>query len=231
MNQFNGFNSDIYNFFKELSENNSKEWFDLHRPFYEKEIKTMSKSFIESMKELFYASKLDYVADPKFNLFRINRDIRFSPNKKPYKTNLGIFFPHRIDVNDFKKTASGVYIHFGINECFIATGMFNPQAPLLKLIRKKIANNWYDFEHILNNAKFKEYFPFEHDKDNVAKKVMGYNSDNPAYEYLKKKTFTYHKNYDNSIFYSDELIQLVLKSAESSQDFSIFLNDVLLELE
>lgn len=230
MVEFNGFNPDIHKFFDELSRNNSKEWFDINRPFYEKEIKNASKNFIETMKILFQSSKLDYVADPKVNLFRINRDIRFSQNKDPYKTNMGIFFPHRIDVKDFKKVSSGVYIHFGLDECFVATGMHNPEPALLKLLRKKISDNWYDFESIINNSDFKNEFPKIFDENNVLKKVIGYTPDNPAYEYLKRKSFTYYKDIKNEVFYSHDLIDVTLKSAKSSQEFSIFLNDVLLDL-
>ncbi len=230
MIDFDGFNKEIYNFFGELSKNNSKEWFDNNRKFYEKEIKNASKNFIESMKVIFQSSNLDYVADPKVNLFRINRDIRFSQNKDPYKTNMGIFFPHRIDVPNSKKMASGIYLHFGLDECFIATGMHSPEPALLKLLRKKISDNWYDFESIINDEVFKNDFPKIYDEQNVLKKVTGYTDDNPAYQYLKRKSFTYFKDLKNDTFYSHELMDVALKSAKSSQEFSIFLNDVLLEL-
>ncbi len=230
MQEFNGFNKDIYKFFSDLLVNNNKVWFDTNREFYEKNIKNTSKIFIESMKEAFHLAKLDYIADPKFNLFRINRDIRFSQNKNPYKTNLGIFFPHNINVNDIKKIASGVYIHYGIDECFVATGMHNPSPQLLKLIRKKISDNWYDFESIIENKEFKDSFPKIDNQDKLSKKVVGYSTDNPAYEFLKKKTFVYYKTLPHNIFYSKEIIDITLKSARSSREFSIFLNDVLLDL-
>lgn len=230
MDKFSGFNRRIFDFFVDLSKNNSKVWFDDNRNFYETEIKNRSKEFIESMHILFQDSKLDYIADPKVNIFRINRDIRFSADKSPYKTNLGIFFPHRIEVENIKKVASGVYIHFDAEECFVATGMHNPDAKLMKLIRKKIYENWYDFETIITNKKFKSLFPEVYDESNVNKKVLGYDENHPSYNYLKRKSWTYYKTISQEVFYSDELCKLTLEYAKVSREFSIFLNEVLLEL-
>src|SRR3989339_1502338 len=92
--QFNGFNPNIYKFFNNLEKNNNKEWFDKNRDFYINEIREPLKLFSSAMSEYFEAKKLDFGCDPKKSVFRINRDIRFSANKDPYKTNMGVIFQY-----------------------------------------------------------------------------------------------------------------------------------------
>lgn len=227
---FSGYSKDIFNFFAELSKNNNKEWFDNNRNFYDSEIKNKSKELINELSAEFKKLNQPYLADTKISLFRINRDIRFSQDKSPYKTYFGIIIPRNINVKDIKKVASGVYIHFSLEECFIATGMHNPEPNLLKLLRNKIYYNWDEYYNIINHPNFKNYFPNEYEPDNKLKKLQGFSVTHPAYEYIKKKSFTYYNDINNDIFYSKNLIDYILKSAIASDEFSIFLNDTLLEI-
>jgi len=227
---FSGYSRDIYKFFADLSKNNNKEWFDNNRNFYDNEIKNKSKELINDLSAEFKKLNVPYLADSKISLFRINRDIRFSQDKSPYKTYFGIIIPRNINVKDIKKIASGVYIHFSLDECFIATGMHNPESNLLKLLRNKIYYNWDEYYNIINHPNFKNYFPIEYEPDNKLKKVQGFSPTHPAYEYIKKKSFTYYNDINNDVFYSKNLIDIIIKSAIASDEFSIFLNDTLLEI-
>jgi len=182
------------------------------------------------MNELFSQTNLPYIADNKTSLFRINRDIRFSTNKEPYKTNIGVFFPLKVNVDNIKKLASGVYMHYQPNACMAATGMHNPEPALLKLLRKKISENWYDFESLIEDKLFNEQFPKLWTDGNDLKVVRGYRESDPAFKFLKKKDITYYCDIQQEVFYTEELVSVTLKKAIASRDFSIFLNDILLEL-
>jgi uncharacterized protein (TIGR02453 family) len=91
---FRGFSKETIKFFKDLKKNNTKKWFEAHKQDYETFVMQPSKAFVIAMGDKLRTHVPDIVAVPKINksLFRINRDTRFSPDKSPYKTNMGIFF-------------------------------------------------------------------------------------------------------------------------------------------
>ena len=91
---FNGFSQETAGFFEQLRENNNKEWFEEHRQVYEREVLERAKSFVEAMGERLRELRPEINAIPAVNksLFRLNRDTRFSKDKTPYKTHMGIWF-------------------------------------------------------------------------------------------------------------------------------------------
>jgi uncharacterized protein (TIGR02453 family) len=92
--EFRGFSKQTLKFFTDLKKNNTKKWFETHRKDYESYVMQPSKAFVMAMGNKLRTQVPNIVAVPKINksLFRINRDTRFSPDKSPYKTNMGIFF-------------------------------------------------------------------------------------------------------------------------------------------
>ena len=226
--EFSGFNPKIYDFFNELKENNNKEWFDENRSFYEKEIKDNSKTFINSTAKRFNEEGLPFIADPKLSLFRINRDIRFSKDKSPYKTNLGFYFPFSENHAGVKKTDSiGLYFHYQIEECFVACGLHMPDNNMLKVIRKKLAEEWEDFRAIIENPDFKKGYPKQFNDQPPLKKVPGYPPDHPAAEWLKVKEYSLYDILKPDVFYNSELINIVVRYAKLCVDFLDFLNEPL----
>jgi uncharacterized protein (TIGR02453 family) len=211
-----------------LKENNNKEWFDNNRSFYEREIKDNSKSFINLVTKRFTEENLPFVADPKLSLFRINRDIRFSKDKSPYKTNLGLFFPYSENKAGVKKTDSiGLYFHYQTDECFVACGLHAPENFMLKIIRKKLAEEWDEFSAIIENPEFKKAFPKQfHDQPSL-KKIPGYPADHPAGEWLKLKEYSLYDIIKPEVFYSNDLINRIVNYAKISIDFLEFLNEPL----
>ena len=90
---FKGFTPEVRKFYQELEKNNNKEWFQANKARYEEFVREPAKELVYEMGLRFAKSGLPYYADPKKSLFRVNRDIRFSANKDPYKTNFGVLFP------------------------------------------------------------------------------------------------------------------------------------------
>jgi len=223
---FTQFNHAIAKFFKDLEKNNNKNWFDVNRSFYEKEIKEPLKQFVAVMADLFYANDMKYIADSKKSLFRINRDIRFSKNKDPYKTNLGIYFPYSLSqVVDSKPKSIGLYLHFEREQCFIAGGLHMPSPENLRSIRNKLLDDWEEFRKITTNKLFKKEFPEVLAGERLNSAPRGYPKGHPAEEYLLLKEYTVFCSIDDKEFFSPKLPELMVKKGKVLEPFVKFLID------
>lgn len=211
-------------FFTELSANNTKEWFDANRSRYESEIKDVSKAFVMHMSHVFAKAELSYVADLKVSMFRINRDIRFSANKNPYKTNMGFWFPYGSQSLSFaKRPLPGLYVHYSPEETFIATGLHMPDSADLKRLRAVLAADFELFEKLITDKKFKSAFPEEFSESRPLTRVQGYPNSHPAFKYLAKKDQTFYVKLKEKEFFSEKLPGIVLEKALASDGFNNFL--------
>ena len=135
--EFNGFSRKVIPFLKQIKNNNNKEWFLAHKSEYEELILNPCRAFVVEMGEHLQALEPTVNAVPKINgsLFRIYRDIRFSHNKTPIKTTIGIIFwqgkAKRLQSSHF-------YLHFSIDELFVAVGIRWFEKPLLDAYREYI---------------------------------------------------------------------------------------------
>jgi uncharacterized protein (TIGR02453 family) len=176
---------DTLTFLKELKHNNNKEWFDKNRLRYE-EIRKVYIHFIEELiLELskFHSPVASITA--KECIFRINRDIRFSKNKAPYKTNLASF----IAPGGKKSERPGFYFHIEPNgETYIGAGIYKPQPLILQAIRQEIDYNAKEFLSIVQNRAFQKELKqlFE---DRVRTVPKGYDKSNPMIEWLKYRSY------------------------------------------
>jgi len=112
-----------FTFLRQLARNNKREWFEANRPRYESEVRQPALRFIEAAGPHLRKISREIVADPRpqgGSLMRIYRDIRFSRDKSPYKTNLGISFGHR---KSRETAAPGYYVHVAPGMCFAGGGM------------------------------------------------------------------------------------------------------------
>ncbi len=139
MSSFEGFSQEMITFFEELKKNNKKEWFDAHRKDYERFVTEPARAFVLDMGEKLRAIAPGIQAVPKVNwsLFRINRDTRFSKDKSPYKTNLGIWF---WEGKRKRMECSGFYFHFGDGKLILGTGMYMFSPGHLKAYREAVVD-------------------------------------------------------------------------------------------
>jgi len=183
-------------FLQNLKSNNNKEWFDKNRNDYEQakiELKDLCTNIISEV------SKFDsglIGLEPKNCIFRINRDIRFSKDKSPYKTNMGAYFSKHGKNNG----VGGYYFHIEPGKSFIGGGVYGCMPDQLKSIRQEIDYNFNDFKRIISASAFKKMYPkLEGEKLKNAPK--GYDENNPAVDFLK------HKNlYVSNMFTDEELM-------------------------
>lgn len=172
-------------FLKAIKKNNNREWFEVNRSKYE-DAKADFEKFVESLLPLL-AKENSKLKDLKVKdcVFRIYRDVRFSKNKAPYKTNFGAYF-----VEGGKKSSkAGYYIQIEPGNSFLAGGCWMPEAPVLKAIRQEIDYNLKDFEKIVKGKAFKSRFG-ELSDARLKTTPKGYDADNPAIDYLRQTSFT-----------------------------------------
>jgi uncharacterized protein (TIGR02453 family) len=217
MVDFQGFTENILTFFKNLVQNNNREWFIENKAFYEQYVKNPSIELVNSLSIRFANEGLPYIADKSKSLFRLYRDTRFSNDKSPYKTNLGILFPlNSIHTKVQDVRTIGLYFHFDAKESFVAGGLHFTDTPTANLIRDRIAEEWKDLLSILENKEFKMNFPVLSQDNKLKKAPKGYPADHPAIEILKLKGFTvfgqlmheqcFHKEFEDTILEKAKII-------------------------
>ena len=173
-------------FLKGLHKNNNRKWFLANKVKYEA-AKNNFLAFVETT--LNEIQKFDNNLNEltaKQCVFRINRDVRFSKNKDPYKNNFGASFSKGAK----KINAAGYYFHLEPGNSFIGGGLWMPEAPDLQKIRQEIDYCFKEFSGIINNNKFANTFGSLSEEAKLTRPPKGYDIDNSAIEFLKLKSFT-----------------------------------------
>ncbi|ATL46390.1 TIGR02453 family protein [Chitinophaga caeni] len=210
-------------FLKDIKKNNNKPWFDSHKDAYIAAKEDFDNLVLQLIQGL---GKIDtdlgnLVA--KDCTFRIYKDVRFSKDKIPYKTNMGAYFS-----KGGKKSAyAGYYFQFepGGNS-FLAGGLWMPEAPVLKKVRQEIDYNFEEFQKIVGNKSFIKQFGTV-SGDALKNAPQGYSMDNPAIEYLKLKSFIASCQVPDTMLTQPTLARELLKTFAAMQSFVDFLNTAL----
>lgn len=210
-------------FLKDLKKNNNKPWFDAHRKDYEN-AKTNFAAFIQSVIDK-HGKKDNTINHLKAKdcMFRINRDVRFSKDKSPYKTNMGAY----INRGGKKSLFGGYYFHCEPGQSFVGGGLWMPMPPELSKVRQEIDYNFAEFKKIVSSKKFKSvYNDVSRDAEYVLTRVpKGYEADNPAAEYLKLKSVVAMTPVSDKDLTSSQLEKKVLQAFETLQPLLYFLNN------
>jgi len=210
-------------FLSGLKKNNNKTWFEKNKPLYIDIKNELTATAGEVIKEV---SKFDSSIsglDPKKTIFRIYRDVRFSKDKSPYKTNIGFW----MSKGGMKIPSAGYYVHLQPGECFLAGGIWMPEADVLNKIRQEIDYNFNDFKKIVESSAFKKRFGVLDTEEKLSRPPKGYDDDNPAIEYLKLKSFTVSTNISDSLVLGTGLTKEAIKIFKEMNPFIQFLNKAL----
>ncbi|WP_293873260.1 DUF2461 domain-containing protein [Flavobacterium sp.] len=212
-------------FLGDLVANNNTEWMHANKKRYENYKKDYHNYIASVLAEM---KPLDKKLEPleiKNCTFRINRDIRFSKDKLPYKTNIGVW----LSQNKNRKNAPGYYIHFEKGNSFIAGGCWCPEPNELKQIRKEIAFFYDDLKNIVADKKFKsEFGAISKDESNSLKKApKDFEPNHPAIEFLKLKSFTASIKLDDKLFLDTNFSKIVSQKLIALKPFNDFLTRAL----
>src|ERR1035437_5453073 len=191
-------------FLKKLKKNNNRDWFLKNKPVYEEAKKEFEIIIADTIIHSIKFDKKLVGLEAKKTLFRINRDVRFSKDKSPYKTNFGSF----INSGGKNSTLPGYYIHIEPGNSFIAGGCWMPMPDKLAAIRQEIDYHLNDFKHILSRKEFKKYFGGKlSDEEKLVNPPKGYDKENPAVEFLKFKHFVVLHKVDDKKLLSPKFSQ------------------------
>lgn len=213
------------NFLDDLAANNNRIWFEENRSRYEALVREPALEFISEMSPMLKTFAPHFRADPRKSggsLMRVFRDTRFSRDKTPYKTNIGIQFRHDggKDVH-----APGFYVHIAIKECFLGVGCWHPDPASLARIRDWIAcqpERWFS---VRDDAGFTSKWSLS--GDSLTRPPRGYPADHEAIKDLKRKDFIAVCPLSPEQVISEDLVELVGARFTTATPFIKFLGDAL----
>lgn len=182
-NGFDGFPPETLRFLRQLKRNNHREWFLAHKEVYERKVKAPMTDLVLALGCALEPMAPELIVDPKRAIYRIYRDLRFSPDQRPYKTHIAaIFVPRGVP----KKTGACLYFHIEPAEIVIAGGVYMPDSPTLRLLRRHIADHWRELEAITQRRDFRSLFG-ELQGESLMRPPAGYPADHPAVDLLRRK--------------------------------------------
>ena len=214
--------SSTLKFLKDLSKNNDRSWFESHRKQYD-DAKTDFEDFIQSVIDRHSKKDEDLKEQiAKQCIFRINRDIRFSKDKSPYKINMGASMSR----GGKKSTYAGYYFHLEPGKSFIGGGLWMPEPDKMKKVRQEIDYCFDEFKQITGSRKFKATYGELYTGEGIklSKVPQGFEKDNPAAEWLKLKSWLAMKNITDADLASKDLLKKTTEAFDTLQPMIKFLN-------
>jgi uncharacterized protein (TIGR02453 family) len=220
---FQAFEPPLLAFLGELEENNRREWFDRNKHRYESDVLQPALQFIAAMAPRIEKISTNFLALPQRtggSLMRIHRDVRFSSDKRPYKTNVGIQFRHVMgkDVH-----APGFYVHLEPGVVFVGAGLWRPEPGPLAAIRDAIVAQPERWAKICSDPAFVR--DWELGGDSLKRPPRGYPDDHPAIEDLKRRDFIAARNLTAREIYKRGLPDRLAASFAATRGFMAFLCD------
>ncbi|MFB3852231.1 MAG: DUF2461 domain-containing protein [Vicinamibacterales bacterium] len=212
-------------FLRSLKRNNDREYFAARRDAYERDVHEPVLRFVEMMAGELPAFAPELVASPKVSLYRIHRDTRFSPDKRPFKTQVGIVFPHR-DLN--RNRSACLYVEIGPDGTMVAGGIYKPDRTELLLIRDHVARTHRRLRALVEAPGFKRVVGGI-EGDPLRRVPPGYPPDHPAAEYLKFRHFLLGKQYAAAFATSPSFRGEVLRLFRRMAPVVSYLNEPLLD--
>jgi uncharacterized protein (TIGR02453 family) len=187
MARYAGFEQRTIRFLEQLRDNNNRDWFNAHKQRYEEDVLDVALRFIISMQDPLRDIAPCFTAIPARvggSLMRVYRDTRFSKNKLPYKTNIGIQFRHE-QARDVH--SPGYYVHIEPDEVFVGVGMWRPDPDSLRRIRERIAARPAEWRRAIGGAAFRRQFALA--GESLARPPRGFDKDHECIEDIKRKSF------------------------------------------
>src|SRR5512142_392925 len=225
MEAFIMFSKATFHFLDELAANNNRAWFEENKPRYEALVREPALDFMEAMDLVLARFAPNLRAEPRKmggSLMRVFRDTRFSRDKTPYKTNIGIQFRHALgkDIH-----APGFYVHIATDECFFAAGCWHPEADALGKIRDLIAEKPEQWFAARDDKQFAAQWELW--GDGLTRPPRGYAADHPAIADIKRKNFVGLASLSSAEATGTGLVKLAGKRFAAATPFMQFLCEAL----
>lgn len=219
-------------FLRDLAANNRREWFEAHRETYESALRSPMRFLVEEMDVRLATFAPEIVGNPKRSMFRIHRDIRFSKDKSPYKTNAACWFFHRGAGKQVGAGsgpdggAAGFYFHLSPKSNFVGGGIWMPPRPQLQVIRAGIAERHREFERALGRARRAGFAALD-GEGKLTRVPRGFDADDPAADWLRHSSFTTSFDMSTKEVLSPDLPKTLERAFRALTPFVRWLNETL----
>jgi uncharacterized protein (TIGR02453 family) len=201
--RFEGFTPEAIDFLAELATNNDRAWFTPRKADYERLLKQPLEHLCAALAERFAAGGIPLIADPARSPFRIYRDVRFSKDKSPYKTNIGASFPVSGGGQQDHGGVAG-YFHLQPGEIFVGGGMWHPSPARLAALRRTIVGDRQTVHRLLADPAFRDRFGSLHG-DSLKRMPQGYDPADPDADLLKLKDAVFSRRLSDSEAFAADL--------------------------
>ncbi|MDR2237829.1 MAG: DUF2461 domain-containing protein [Chryseobacterium sp.] len=205
-----------FEFLKNLRKNNNREWFAGHKTEYDSIVKENKVFFNKIYAELQESDSLKGI-----HIFRIYRDVRFSKDQTPYKTNFGAGYSRSKPM-----LRGGYYIQLEPGNSFVGGGFWGPEAKDLLRIRKEFEISTTEIEKITSDKTFVKYFGSLHG-DSVKTAPRGFDKDHPAIDLIRKKQFVVMRKFTDQEVLSDDFQKETVLTLLAMRPFFDYMSEVL----
>jgi len=215
------FTKETFEFLTDLTANNNRGWFVENKSRYVEDVQMLGLALIADVAKPLRKVAPFIVANPAKSggsMTRVYRDTRFSKDKTPYKTYVGMHLRHEAgkDIH-----APGIYLHFALDECFVAAGCYQPEPSALAKIRAAIDSDAKLWTKVLGERKFRESYSLWGDSLKTAPR--DYSKDHPQINDLKRKHFIGVSPLSRDLVLSDTLVPTIIERAKAARSFMRFL--------
>ncbi|MEM6295685.1 MAG: DUF2461 domain-containing protein [Myxococcota bacterium] len=218
--EFSAFGPRLIEFLVELGMNNDKAWFTENKGQYEAAVREPARAFIRTMGPGLAAISSEFVANDKKvggSLMRVYRDVRFSKDKTPYKTNVGIHFRHKVGKDAH---APGLYVHIAPGQHFVGVGMWRPDKDALAAIRKRIVEDTDAWIAATQSTPFSDRF--ELGGESLSRPPKGFDKEHPMLADLKRKDHIAISTVDEGMMLGDGIVDHILGLFEAASPYMAF---------
>lgn len=212
------FTPEFFGFFRELGKNNNKEWFTANKERYEKVVQEPALRFVRDAGARLQKLSSYLVADARpfgGSLSRIYRDIRFSPDKSPYKTHLAIHFWHG-KAKGPEHMTPGLFLHLESGESAVYSGVWRPDAPSLKKIRDRIVDAPDAWKKVLRSK-------VRFEGESLLRPPPGYDPNHPFIQDLRRKDFVGMRSFRDDVVTSPRFLETFVEACASMDPLNAFL--------
>ncbi len=206
-----------FQFLKQLTQNNNRVWFSEHKPEYDAIVKE-NKLFFDDV----YSRLQEHDSLSGIHIFRIYKDVRFSKDKTPYKTNFGAGFSRTKP-----KLRGGYYIHLEPDNSFVGGGFWSPNSEDLLRIRKEFETDDTEIRKITSDKTFIKYFGELQGEDGVKTAPKGFDKNHPAIDLIKKKQYVVRRKFSDKEVFSADFQKEIIATFLVMRPFFDYMSEVL----
>ncbi len=215
----------LFKFLRQLQRNNNREWFSENKSRYEQDVRDPAVELVRQIEKPLAKIAPMLRAIPKGHggsVMRIYKDTRFSKDKTPYKTNVGISLRHEANKDIH---APGAYVHLDTSECFVAAGCWRPESKVLAAIRAAIDEDPKRWKRVRDNKSFCEHFELAGEK--LKTSPRDYPRDHPMIEDLRRIDFIGVAPLSQAEVTGEEIVSIVIDRIKRTKPLMQFLCDAI----